>query len=211
MVLSDMKKLGHRCCLLVVINLATCFACASGSFVCTPTPHPHSRCHFPSPACYISIKQTLTGNRGTPGRVAFWYKLAGKGAQRWLWGAIPESWEVLPHIRSAQACLFLWPKLYDADGPTGPFHTLLGCVLDVRFRDLQCQKPAHRAAVVSKSCPNGLLIFTSVHGRWMFCSILVLPCEIDILAHIYPGRHDPRTISLLFLSLWRSVRTLQIV
>lgn len=116
----------------------------------------------------------------------------------------------MPRIGSAQACLFLWPELYHADGPTGLCHTLLGCVLDVRFQGLQCQKAAPRAAVLLKLCPNGLLIFTSVHGRWMFCSILVLPREIDILAHIYLGRHDPRTIPLLFLSLRRSVRTLQI-
>ena len=30
MVLSDMKKLGHQCCLFVVTNPATCFASAAG-------------------------------------------------------------------------------------------------------------------------------------------------------------------------------------
>lgn len=140
MVLSDMKKLGHRCCLLVVINLATCFACASGSFVCTrppltsPLSHPHSRCHFPSPACYISIKQALTGNRGTPGILV---QISWKGRAA---VAVRRQTREFRSFRSAQARLFLWPELYHADGPTGPCHTLLGCVLDVRFRGLQCQK-----------------------------------------------------------------------
>lgn len=96
MVSPDMKKLGHRRCLLVVVNRATCFARASGSFAeksaplyssaspianTTPTPS-FSRRHFHAPACYISIKQALTGDCGTPGQHTFRCKLAGKDEQR---------------------------------------------------------------------------------------------------------------------------------
>lgn len=37
MVLSDMKKLGHQCCLFIVINTATCFASAAGKLL-APRP-----------------------------------------------------------------------------------------------------------------------------------------------------------------------------
>lgn len=44
MVSPDMKKLGHRRCLLVVVNRATCFARASGSFAEKSAPLYSSAC-----------------------------------------------------------------------------------------------------------------------------------------------------------------------
>lgn len=73
MVLSDMKKLGHQCCLFIVINLATCFASAVGKLVQTPP-----RRRLRSPTCYIFIKQALTGTQTIQGQVKFRYKLAAE-------------------------------------------------------------------------------------------------------------------------------------
>lgn len=59
-------------------------------------------------------------------------------------------------MRSAQACLFSWPELYDADGPTGPCHTLLGCVLDVSFSGVAVPKagtPSGRAFKIVSEWP----------------------------------------------------------
>lgn len=121
MVLADMKKLGHRRCLLVVVNRATCFARASGSFVersarpfigNLPTLPPRfSRCHFLAPACYISIKQALTGDCGTPGRHTFRCKLAGKD-KRWRWRLrelfFHPPFKVSRHVGSVVQCFFFF-------------------------------------------------------------------------------------------------------
>lgn len=99
MVLSDMKKLGHQCCLFIVINLATCFASAAGKLVWTP-----SHCRLPSPTCYIFIKQALTENQTIQGQILI--QISWKGQWR-LSGFTPMSSVVLSHMKSKQICLFV--------------------------------------------------------------------------------------------------------
>lgn len=74
MVLFDMKKLGHQCCLFIVTNLATCFASAVGELAWTP-----SRC-LPSLTCYIFMRRASTENQAMSGQVYRRYKLARKAS-----------------------------------------------------------------------------------------------------------------------------------
>lgn len=65
MVLSDMKKLGHQCCLFIVINTATCFASAEVN----------SSLLFPSSTF---MERGLTGRCHHAGTPVFTLKLAWK-------------------------------------------------------------------------------------------------------------------------------------
>lgn len=128
MVLSDMKKLGHQCCLFIVINLATCFASASGKLVQTPPSLP-----LPLPLSNLLClhKQALPENQTTQGQVKFCYKLAGKATGGCL--ALIQCVQQFCLILKVNRHVCLWLERDDADGWIGPCHILVGCVLDVGF------------------------------------------------------------------------------
>lgn len=81
MVLSDMKKLGHQCCLFIVINMATCFASAAGRH---PTP------------CHTFVEQGWTEHWADSGKLAFFTEISLEAE---AWG-----WLVRPSLRPAGSC-----------------------------------------------------------------------------------------------------------